>query len=217
MNVSTLIKQYFAPHGDDVAIDVFDEKNIYAVYQRVIETLTKHVNIETTLLQALNYCFYEILDNVLTHSGKELGTVITHYDPDRHTLSLLVADDGKGVRASLAENIKYASLSEPDALEMCVRDSVTDGKGMGFGLYSTSLLARDAGLRFDIRSGSHTFSLRDGNRNISTSPEWQGTIVYLQLRTDKEIDPAEVVANRTNVAEQYNEVFLNDNELEKLW
>ena len=28
---------------------------------------------------------------------------------------------------------------------------------------------------------------------------------------------AEVVANRTNVVAQYNETFLNDNELEELW
>lgn len=86
MNVSVLIKHYFTLHSDNVAIDVFDEKNIYDVYQRVIGTLTKYVNIETTLLQALNYCFYEILDNVLTHSGKELGTVITYYDSNSHTL-----------------------------------------------------------------------------------------------------------------------------------
>ena len=39
----------------------------------------------------------------------------------------------------------------------------------------------------------------------------------MQLRTDKEIDPEKVVANRTNAAEQYNEIFLNDNELEELW
>ena len=217
MNVSTLIKQYFAPYGDDVTIDVFDEKNIYDVYQRVIETLTKYINIETTLLQALNYCFYEILDNVLTHSGKELGTVITYYDQEGHTLSLLVADDGQGIRASLAENEIYANLSEPEALEMCIRDSVTDGKGMGFGLYSTSLLVKDAGLRFDIRSGNHTLRLQDGRSSIMESDTWQGTIVYLQLQTDKEITPADVVANRTNVAEQYNETFLNDNELEELW
>ncbi|MBR5652407.1 MAG: hypothetical protein IKW93_09375 [Bacteroidales bacterium] len=51
MNVSMLIKQYFALHINDVEIDVFDEKNIYAVYQRVIETLTQYVNIETTLIQ----------------------------------------------------------------------------------------------------------------------------------------------------------------------
>lgn len=217
MNVSALIKQYFSTHSNDVAIDVFDEKNIYAVYQRVIETLTRYVNIETTVLQALNYCFYEILDNVITHSGKELGTVITHYDMEKHVLSLLVADDGQGIRNSLASNEKYANLSEPEALEMCIRDSVTDGKGMGFGLYTTSLLARDAGLRFDLRSGSYTLRLQDGKSCITETDPWQGTIVYLLLRTDKEIDPEKVVANRTNVAEQYNEIFLNDNELEELW
>ena len=217
MNVSMLIKQYFKSHDGDVAIDVFDEKNIYAVYQRVIETLTRHINIETTLLQALNYCLYEILDNVLTHSGKELGTVITHYDAEANTLSLLVADDGQGIRNSLAANEKYATLTEPEALEMCIRDSVTDGKGMGFGLYTTSLLVRDAGLRFDIRSGSHTLSVTEGMSSVTASESWQGTIVYLRLRTDKEIDPGKVVANRTDAAGQYNETFLNDNELEELW
>lgn len=217
MNVSTLIKQYFTSHSNDVAIDVFDEKNIYDVYQRVIETLTQHVNIETTLLQALNYCFYEILDNVLTHSGKELGIVITHYNPDEHILNMLVADDGRGIHSSLAENDKYATLTEPEALKMCIQDSVTDGKGMGFGLYSTSLLVRDAGLRFDIRSGSHTLRLQNGETTILQSDIWQGTIIYLKLQTDKEINPAEVVANRTNVAEQYNETFLNDIELKELW
>ena len=217
MNVSMLIKQYFKSHDGDVAIDVFDEKNIYAVYQRVIETLTRHINIETTLLQALNYCLYEILDNVLTHSGKELGTVITHYDAEVNMLSLLVADDGQGIHNSLVGNEKYASLSESEALEMCIRDSVTDGKGMGFGLYTTSLLARDAGLRFDIRSGSHTMSVTEGMSSVTASEPWQGTIVYLRLRTDKEIDPGKVVANRTDAAGQYNETFLNDNELEELW
>ena len=69
------------------------------------------------MLQAMSYCLYEILDNVLTHSHKELGT---------------------------------------DAFRMCIKDAITDGKGMGFGLYSTSLLARDAGLRFEVRSGHHT-------------------------------------------------------------
>jgi hypothetical protein len=33
------------------------------------------------------------------------------------------------------------------------------------------------------------------------------------IQTNKEINPAEVVANRTNVAAQYNETFLNDNVL----
>ena len=217
MNLTTLIKQYFSLSNEGVTIDVFDEKNIYDVYQRVVGILTQYIDIETTVLQAMSYCFYEILDNVLTHSGKEMGTVITHYDSSNHILSFLVGDDGMGVQASLSENEKYAGISEPEALKMCIKDAITDGKGMGFGLYSTSLLVRDAGLRFEVRSGNHTMLVQNGIESTTESIPWQGTIVYLQLRTNKEINPAEVVANRTNVAEQYNEVFLNDNELKELW
>lgn len=38
MNLTTLIKQYFASVNNDVTIDVFDEKNIYEVYQRNVAT-----------------------------------------------------------------------------------------------------------------------------------------------------------------------------------
>jgi anti-sigma regulatory factor (Ser/Thr protein kinase) len=113
--------------GNDVTIDVFDEKNIYDVYQRVVNVLTQHIEIETTVLQAMSYCFYEILDNVLTHSGKELGTVITHYDVSNHVLSFLVADDGIGVQASLSENKSYTGISEAQALRICIKDTITDG------------------------------------------------------------------------------------------
>lgn len=108
MNVSSLIKQYFASDSNDITIDVFDEKNIYSVYQRVIETLTHHMNIETTLLQALSYCFYEILDNVLTHSGKELGSVISHYDP-----GMVVAN-----RTNVAEQYNELFLKDNELEEL---------------------------------------------------------------------------------------------------
>ena len=217
MNLSVLIKQYFSSISDDITIDVFDEKNIYDVYQRAVGVLTQYIDIETTVLQAMSYCFYEILDNVLTHSGKELGTVLTHYDSTNHVLSFLVADDGIGVQASLSENTVYAGISEPDAFKICIKDAITDGKGMGFGLYSTSLLAKDAGLVFEVRSGKYTMQVQDGVEETKDSEFWQGTIVYLQLHTNKEINPADVVANRANVAAQYNETFLNDNELTELW
>lgn len=217
MNLSILIKQYFSSKSEEITIDVFDEKNIYAVYQHVVSILTQYIDIETTVLQAMSYCFYEILDNVLTHSRKEMGTVITHYDHTNHILSFLVADDGIGVRESLTENEKFAKVSEVEALRMCIQDKITDGKGMGFGLFSTALLARDAGLRFEIRSGAHTLLVQDGVESVIESDFWQGTVVYLQLHTNKEINPAEVVANRTDVASQYNDTFLNDNELKELW
>ena len=220
MNVSSLIKQYFISENNslvDISIDVFEEKNIYSVYQRIVGVLTKHMSIETTVLQGMSYCFYEILDNVLTHSDKEMGTVITQYNASEHTVAILVADDGRGIQSSLSENEKYANVSESEALKICIKDSVTDGKGMGFGLYSTSLLVHNAGIRFVICSGAHTLTMQNGKVTVEECDFWQGTIIYLCLRTDKEINPAEVVAGRTDVAAQYNESFLNNSEIEELW
>lgn len=217
MNLSTLIKQYFNATNGDVTIDVFDEHNIYNVYQHVVSVLTQYLDIEVTVLQAMSYCFYEMLDNVLIHSGKDLGTVLTQYDARNHILSFLIADDGKGVRASLSENVQYKNITESEALKMCIQDTITDGQGMGFGLYSALRLAQEAGLLYEVRSGSHTMQVQNNIVTTKESEFWQGTIVYMQLRTDIEIDPAKVVAFRTNVAEQYNEAFLNDNELEELW
>lgn len=111
MDVASLLKQFF-PKTETITIDVFDAKDIYDVYHRIVGVLTQHIDIETTILQAMSYCFYEVLDNVLTHSGKELGTVITYYDAEKHLLDFLVADDGKGVKESLAENEEYAAISE---------------------------------------------------------------------------------------------------------
>ena len=46
---------------------------------------------------------------------------------------------------------------------------------------------------------------------------WEGTIVFMELQTDKEINPLSVVANRTDIVAEYNETFLQDKELEQLW
>jgi anti-sigma regulatory factor (Ser/Thr protein kinase) len=217
MNLSSLIKQYFSAVEKEVTIDVFDEKTIDAVYRHVVEILMQHMDIEKTVLDAFSYCFYEMLDNVIIHTDKQLGTVLTHYNQNAHTLSILIADDGIGVKASLTKNENYRTISEEEALKLCIEDKVTDGAGMGFGLYATSLLDRKVGLRFEVRSGNHTMQVINGVVTTKESDFWQGTIVYMQLRTDKEIDPQEVVAYRTDVADEFDILFLNDNDIDQLW
>lgn len=130
MNVSFLLKQYFN-NLSDVSIDVFDTHTLNDVYQNVVKTLTSHFEIEVSVLQALSYCFYEILDNVHIHSGRPIGTAMTHFDAEKAILRVLVADDGMGIRESLAGNDKFCDITEKEALLKCIEDSVTDGKGMG--------------------------------------------------------------------------------------
>ncbi len=216
MNIDTLLQQYF-PSKEHVCIEMFDDRNIQLVYRRLVEVLIHQPEVETTLLQAMSYCFYEVLDNVLIHSGKTVGIVITNYAKEEHLIQILVADDGMGIQASLAQNSAYSGISEPQALMYCIKDKVSDGKGMGFGLYSTSRLINTAGHKLIIRSGDYSLSA-NGDMTVTQSEHWQGTIVYFELRSNMDINPASVVNHRTDPAEEFNELFLDDsNELDKLW
>lgn len=193
MDVAFLLDKYFKG-ARNVSIDVFDAQSLNAVYRDVIKSMTSHFEIEVSVLQALSYCLYEIMDNVHIHSGKPLGTAMTYYNEKDKTLQLLIADDGMGIRASLAENEKYADISEADALMLCLKDTITDGKGMGFGLYTTSRLVDSIGKEFILHSGSHKLIIKDKQTTIVENGYWQGTLVYMVIGTGEEIDPNVLVA-----------------------
>ena len=217
MDVAFLIKEYFKGAESNLSIDVFDALTLNSVYSNVLRVLTSHFEIETSVLQSLSYCFYEILDNVHIHSGKPLGTAITHFDSENDVLKILIADDGKGIRASLSENAKYKDIDEGEALRLCLKDSVTDGKGMGFGLYATSRLMKEVGLEFIIHSGHHKLIDKDGDISIVQNGLWQGTIVYMEISTNIDVNPNDVVENRTDIEAEFNEPFLESDELNALW
>jgi anti-sigma regulatory factor (Ser/Thr protein kinase) len=216
MDVAFLLDNYFKG-ARNVSIDVFDAQSLNAVYRDVIKSMTSHFEIEVSVLQALSYCLYEMMDNVHIHSGKPLGTAMTCYNEKDKTLQLLIADDGMGIRASLAENEKYADISEADALMLCLKDTITDGKGMGFGLYTTSRLVDSIGKEFILHSGSHKLIIKDKQTTIVENGYWQGTLVYMVIGTGEEIDPNQIVDHRADAAEEYNEAFVETGELESLW
>ena len=106
MDVAFLLDKYFK-EKENISIDVFDAQTLNAVYRNVVSAMTSHLEIEISVLQALSYCLYEMMDNVHIHSGKPLGTAMTQFDNVQKTLRILIADDGMGIRESLAENTKY--------------------------------------------------------------------------------------------------------------
>ncbi len=216
MDVAFLLDKYFKG-TKDVSIDVFDAQTLNAVYKDIIGAMTSHFEIEVSVLQALSYCLYEIMDNIHIHSGKPLGTAMTSYDSNQKSLSILIADDGMGIKASLSENEKYKDITEAEALRMCLEDKITDGKGMGFGLYTTSRLVERIGKEFILHSGTHKLVRKDGNESVMENDLWQGTLIYMVIGTNEEIDPNQVVDHRTDVEDEYNEAFVETEELESLW
>ena len=216
MDVAFILDKYFKGRKN-VSIDVFDALTLNIVYRDVVSAMTSHLEIEVSVLQALSYCLYEMMDNVHIHSGKPLGTAMTCYDDTRKLLQILIADDGMGIRASLAENENYHDITEAEALKLCLKDKITDGKGMGFGLYTTSRLIDSIGKEFILHSGSHKLVIKDGQRTVIENGFWQGTLIYMEIGTSEEIDPNQIVEHRTNAAEEYNEMFVETEELEALW
>ena len=73
MDVASILDKYFKG-TQNVSIDVFDAQNLNVVYRDVVNAMTSHFEIEVSVLQALSYCLYEMMDNVHIHSGKPLGS-----------------------------------------------------------------------------------------------------------------------------------------------
>ena len=217
MNIDNLLNRYFKDCSSLPTIEVFDNENIYDVFFDIVKTLKNSPEIELGVLQLLSYCFYEILDNVLIHSGKKTGTVLMHYEPSRSSIKILVADDGIGIRQSLSENEAYKDVSEEEAIRLCLQDRVTDGKGMGFGMYSTSCLIKNAGVVMEIHSGNHLLHTDGKKEEVSEAPLWQGTIIFFELHTDREIDPNSILENRTDAEAEFNESFIDTSDIDNLW
>ncbi len=142
---------------------------------------------------------------------------MTQYNDERKTLQILIADDGMGIRESLAENERYKDITEAESLKLCLEDTITDGKGMGFGLYTTARLVDSIGKEFILHSGRHKLIIKDGNTSVIENGFWQGTLIYMEIGTGEEIDPNQIVDHRADAAEEYNEAFVETGELESLW
>jgi len=104
----------------------------------------------------------ELLDNVFEHSGRPESGVVT-YAASEGAFEFVVADAGRGVLASLRENLEFAGLADSGA---ALRVAVSDGAsrharstGHGYGISRLfRALAHDAAeLRF--RSGDHALRL----------------------------------------------------------
>jgi hypothetical protein len=76
---------------------------------------------------------------------------------------------------------------------------------------------RNAGIRLEIHSGNHIL-ISDGKvEKVMEVTPWQGTMLYLEIHSNKEIEPNVVLQNRANVEDEFNESFLDMEDMDDLW
>lgn len=181
----------WSSEGRFLEITHFDGNNSIKITNDTIKIIRANCCIEDSVLRCLNYCFFEVADNVDVHANSPIdGYVLAQNYPKKRELKIIFIDAGIGIHESLTktEGSRYTNLSEEEALKYCIREKTTNGNGMGNGLFHTSEFIKQNQGEMLIYSGNHYININNGNIDICQGPYWQGTIVYLKIYTDNTVE-----------------------------
>jgi anti-sigma regulatory factor (Ser/Thr protein kinase) len=168
-----------------VEIQTYTSENQIEVQNRIIKVLREKSKINDDVLTGLDYCLNEILDNILNHSKEKEGWVVAQYFSTLNQIRLMVADHGIGIKEALNERYTF---SEEEALQKCIEQGITNGRGQGHGLYATSLFTKENKGWLSIISGGKKLDFDENDFKIKDIKFWQGTCIYLRINTNIEVN-----------------------------
>jgi hypothetical protein len=159
-------------------------------------------------IQAVQYCFSELIRNVLEHAGGTPAFACAQYYHAAHRVSIGVADCGVGLLASLKKAHDFAD--DQHAIIGALKPGITGAPrqmygspdNAGVGLFFTKSIAKASGEYFAILSGQSAFRLRrrrtrevlklyvDPNNDrhdlYDGLPPWRGTVVAVDIGVRQE-------------------------------
>lgn len=120
-----------------------DESEAQKLANHYIDALVDQVRCEAGVVDALNWCLYEVMDNVFQHSHAESGFVMMQVHKHKRLCAITVSDTGIGIQKSLVMSapdgrVDKARLRDAhEAIDQAVRQGVTSkGKqNQGNGLF----------------------------------------------------------------------------------
>lgn len=146
-------------------------------------------------LSAFGSMVFELTENVIQHSDAQGGVVVLEISSAEQRVSLAIADNGVGVRESLARNPDFLDIADDlTAIIASMGAGATGepGTGGGMGLYFARMLVRSNNGSFQIRSGN---ACREESRSTSDStqlPSLHGTLISVETRTDFPLDYGQI-------------------------
>lgn len=201
-----------------ISFDKEKEKTISpSVVDRIIDIFRKNYNVDPSIYKSLNYCLWEQIDNVQTHSGKKgTGYVVAQNYPTHNEIRICVVDTGIGIYDSLTktDDSVFSQLTYKEAIKKCIEEKVTRGTGMGNGLYHSSQFALKNKGHFILYSGIYYIEIKNGKiLEVKRGAKWQGTIIFQKIDTLNPVNYNEVFNN----CEIPDSVLDCDDMLDGLW
>lgn len=171
--------------NNSVQIQKYTSDNQLQVLNSILKVLREKSSLNDDVYASLDYCFNEILDNVLNHTDEKIGWVVAQYFENINSIRLIVCDFGMGIHKSL--NQKH-NFTEEEAITKCIESGVTNGKGQGHGLFATASFVKLNKGWLSLFSGNKKLNVSEKGTIVKNIESWQGTCVYIRINTNVEVD-----------------------------
>ena len=172
------IDTYNRQGGDTLTHSVWrydTESEAQKLARLYMDALTDQVQCEEGVIDAINWCLYEVMDNVFAHSHAGSGFVMMQLHRHERRCAIAVADTGIGIQKSLAlgaiRKAPLETLRDPSAsIEYALSQGATSkgGAHQGNGLFGLRRSVEINGGALNVTSGWGRWSLRHGKAELST-------------------------------------------------
>lgn len=165
--ISTLGKY---DHPTNTVWEYRDEAEAHRIADHFMKSLTDLVECQSGVIDTLNWCVFEVLDNVFQHSRASSGFVMMQVHTANRLAVIAVTDTGRGIHRSMADaaegsSVDRARVARADtAIQHALEQGVTSkGKmNQGNGLHGLRRAVAINGGQLGVRSGRGSWNYRDG-------------------------------------------------------
>lgn len=182
-----------------------------------VDALVDNVPCEEGVVDSINWCLYEVMDNVFQHSQASSGFVMMQLHHEHRRCVVAVSDTGIGIQKSLylgrsGIDLDIKKIRDPVvAIDYALQQGVTS-KGrlnQGNGLFGLRRAVEINGGRLQLISGRGEWSLIEGaedgridyDRPLLDANERQGLTVDWQMSTARPVRIEDALGARSRPSE----------------
>lgn len=186
-----------------------------------LDALIEHHKCADGVIDSLNWCLPEVMDNVFQHSRSETGFAVMQIHPKNKTCAIGVADAGIGIESSFRRAQMLGGAEVHETIARALKERVTTKPGnMGNGLYGLRKIVELNDGKMMIASGHGRLWFEGqsvkGVSRASTpviSDSRHGTWVDWQLRLDRRTYLTKALPRGSSIVQYDLERRENDEEL----
>ena len=186
----------------DVVWRFADSSDIKKLVDATRDHVLESCEVEEGVLTGIEWCLYEIMDNVLQHSDASCGFYMGQFTNSNKKLSLCVFDNGRGIYNSLKSSKKHSPRTALDAITLALQERVTrdESIGQGNGMWGFSEIVRLNGGSYSVSSnGAKVFFDKEESHPNERGGFYYGldnlgtTLVDFQLDCSHRVDVAQAL------------------------